>query len=84
MSDRFLLPQYKQGHAFSDHAAPHRPGAAREAGGREEQAEEGRGRWGESLSWLRVEQREGGEVGQTLQTVAARRHAALKASRQSR
>lgn len=49
LSDRFLLPQYKQGHAFSGHAAPHGPGAAREVG-REGRSERGRGRWGESLS----------------------------------
>lgn len=30
MSDRFLLPEYKQGHAFSGHAATPGPGAGRE------------------------------------------------------
>lgn len=46
LSDRFLLPQYKQGHAFSGHAAPHGPGAAREVGregGREGVREGGAG-----------------------------------------
>lgn len=40
LSDWFLLPQYKQGRTFHGHAAPHRPGAAREVG------ERGRGREG--------------------------------------
>lgn len=56
LSDRFLLlPQYKQGHAFSGQAATQGPGAGRGRG------ERGRGRWGESLS--RSGWSSGGKVG---------------------
>lgn len=61
LSDRFLLPQYKQGHAFSGHAAPHGPGAVREVGRVGGSEREREGQVGRVVILLRVEQR--GEVG---------------------